>query len=97
MQIWSKLTKIFRAIVSSLGFKSVKSKITMVRNFLRPKTLISLGRSPNIINFYRLYVPNYATVVAPLNDFFKHVFPRKNISLAWPCTTKKPLTMQNWH
>ena len=54
--------------VSQQGISPLPDKVEAVRSFERPRSVKSLQRFLGMINFYRRFLPNVATVLRPLTD-----------------------------
>lgn len=54
--------------VSSSGITPLPQKVAAVMEFSRPTTVKQLRRFLGIINFYRKFIPNAASLQAPLHD-----------------------------
>ena len=54
-------------VLSSEGVSMSKEKIEAVLNFPRPKDMTSLRALLGLANYFRLFVPEHSTIVAPLH------------------------------
>lgn len=62
--------------ISNSGCKPTSDKVDAIQNFPKPRTVAELRRFLGILNFYRSYLRNAASVQAPLHEFLKD--SRKN-------------------
>lgn len=53
--------------ISASGTKPLESKVQAIAEFPIPKTVRQLRRFLGMLNFYRRFVPNFASIQAPLN------------------------------
>ena len=65
--------------VSEQGIRPLPDKVKAVRDFERPRSVKALQRFLGLINFYRRFLPNIATVLRPLTD----ALAGKPRQLAW--------------
>ena len=55
-------------LVSPNGIRPLGEKVRAVRQFQQPKTVKALQRFLGMLNFYRRFLPNIASVLRPLTD-----------------------------
>lgn len=53
--------------ISEAGTKPLEAKVKAIKDFPQPKTVRQLRRFLGMVNFYRRFLPNAATIQAPLN------------------------------
>ncbi|KAI2644948.1 Transposon Tf2-6 polyprotein [Labeo rohita] len=66
-------------VISPEGVAMDDSKVNAVRNWPRPKTLKELQRFLGFANFYRRFIRNFSSIVAPLTSMIK----RGSTRLTW--------------
>ncbi|GFX31053.1 hypothetical protein TNCV_2025561 [Trichonephila clavipes] len=78
--------------VSSEGISPLPDRVNAIQNFPRPNTLTQLRRFSGMFNFYRIFIPKAAHILAPLIKFLEGHTNRKK-----PCRpTKNPQTPLEW-
>lgn len=70
-------------IITSEGVKPNIDKVTVIRNFPRPETVMQLRRFLAMMNFYRRFIPDAAKTQAPLNDFLKNSKKNDKRRIEW--------------
>lgn len=63
-------------LIGNSGCKPTMEKVDAIKNFPKPRTVMDLRRFLGMLNFYRNYLRNAASVQAPLHVFLKD--SRKN-------------------
>ena len=54
-----------------------RQKIKAIQQYVRPVTKKSMRAFSGLVNFYRRFIPNQATIVAPLTDATRKESPDK--------------------
>lgn len=57
--------------ISSDGWKPPDDRISAIKNYPKPKTILEMRRFVGILNFYRKFIPKAAELQSPLNTLFK--------------------------
>jgi hypothetical protein len=57
--------------ISEYGLQPNQTKVEAVTNLRSPTNVSELRTVMGFINYYRCYVPNFASIARPLNDLFK--------------------------
>lgn len=60
-------------VVDKLGLHTDPDKVTAILNFERPKNTTEVRRLIGLASWYRRFVKDFASVVAPINDLIKNV------------------------
>lgn len=58
-------------IISAEGIKPCPEKLTKIQNFCAPKNVRQVRQLIGFCNFYRKFVPRYASLLSPLNELLK--------------------------
>ena len=69
-------------VISSDGLSMSKEKIEAVLDFPRPKDNTSLRTLLGVANYFRGFVPNHSTIVAPLHRMIDHSAAKRS-SIVW--------------
>ena len=69
-------------VLSSEGVSMSKDKIESVLNFPRPKDMTSLRALLGLANYFRMFVPEHSTIVAPLHRLIDHS-AKKRCPIVW--------------
>jgi hypothetical protein len=69
--------------ISSEGTQPPASRVSAINNFPRPETVKDLRRFLGIVNFYRRFVKNAASIQAPLHAFLKHSRKNDKTCIQW--------------
>lgn len=72
--------------VDSTGIRPRQEKVQVIRDFPQPTTQRKLREFIGLINFYRRFIPNCATILHPLNSLLKHT-KRPSDTLEWTDNT----------
>ena len=80
-------------LVTSSGIAPSPKKVEAITNFPRPQTIKQLQEFLGMLNFYRKFLPNIATVLRPLHDFLKSAFETHGLK---PNTKTKKLLPTEW-
>ena len=57
--------------VSSAGIKPLQEKVSAIDDFPRPSSYRQLRRFLGLVNFYRSFIPNCASIAQPLTDMLR--------------------------
>lgn len=68
--------------VDSAGIRPLEEKVQVIHDFPQPNLTRKLREFLGLINFYRRFIPNYATIIHPLNSLLKHT-KRPTDPLEW--------------
>jgi transposase InsO family protein len=69
--------------ISSEGTQPPAARVSAINNFPRPETVKDLRRFLGIVNFYRRFVKNAASIQAPLHAFLKHSRKNDKTCIQW--------------
>lgn len=67
-------------VIDEHGITPVPEKVETIKDFHQPTSLRQLRRFLGLINYYRRFIPGYATILTPLTDIL-HNQKRKNAKI----------------
>ena len=78
--------------VSAAGLEPLPQKVSAIEDFPRPTTVRKLREFLGMVNYYRRFIPQAATLLAPLNDLLKGTKKNSPKPLLWGEEAKQAFT-----
>jgi len=85
----AKSVKFLGFSLSEDGLKPLKNKVAVIKDYPLPKTLQQLRRFLGIVNFYRKFQKNAASVMEPLNKLLSGEKRPSKTPIEWTDITKR--------
>lgn len=76
-------------LIDSKGAKPLPEKVKAIVEYKKPDTIADLRRFLGVVNFYRRFVKNAASIQAPLNKFLEGAKKRDKRPIAWTIETER--------